>query len=284
MSAGTINSEEDFAEFNIFDEATIAGISNRSINFEEINAVINLSVRSDREGTGSINLSAGRLFENQSPLINVEATNVPNNTAINSEYEIVDSINNDSPGIRYNVDESTMTQPSSPAGTETDFNQENSTGEISSTASTDNRNKQFELNLLNANARSLSKKIGSLIDMFDCYEVTIATLTETWFKDGKQLEAELLDLNYGEDITLLSRCRNGRGGGVAIAFNSALINMKEFKLPDNKYEMVCAVCNTAHSNRKIAVISVYIPPRQRVATTNKLKECLALPAMTIPLY
>ena len=78
----------------------------------------------------------------------------------------------------------------------------------------------MKLNIMNANARSLNNKIGSLIESFEEFQLTIALLTETWFRDGFDLQRELLDLELGEDVTLLVRNRAGRGGGVAIGFNN----------------------------------------------------------------
>ena len=61
---------------------------------------------------------------------------------------------------------------------------------------------------------------------------------------------------------------------MAIAARSTRLNLKEFKLPRNNYEMVCAVGSSSKAKRKIAVISIYIPPKQKASTTEKMKECL----------
>ena len=133
----------------------------------------------------------------------------------------------------------------------------------------------INFNFINANARSLNNKIESLIELFNEYELSAAILTETWFKNGRNLNNELLDLECAEDISIIARNRSSRGGGVAIAYNNISLNMKEYKIPGNTFEMVCAIGNTSKSQRKIAIVSIYVPPRQRVATTAKLKACLA---------
>ena len=69
-------------------------------------------------------------------------------------------------------------------------------------------------------------------------------------------------MECAEEVGFITRNRAGRGGGVAIAFKKTKMNMKEFKLPNNKYEAVCALGNTTKSSRKIALISVYIPPTE----------------------
>ena len=45
----------------------------------------------------------------------------------------------------------------------------------------------------------------------------------------------------GENIAIIAKNRPSRGGGVAVAFDSNKIKMKEFKIPGNTYEMVCAI-------------------------------------------
>ena len=103
--------------------------------------------------------------------------------------------------------------------------------------------------------------------MYQEFGLSASILTETWFWSGEKSREEMDDLEHGENIGLITRNRSGRGGGVAVAFNINALNLKEFKLPGNTYEMVCAVGSSAASNRKIAIISIYIPPKQRVETT-----------------
>ena len=51
-----------------------------------------------------------------------------------------------------------------------------------------------------------------------------------------------------EDIGIIARNRNGRGGGVAVAYRNTAVTMKEFSFPDNRYEVVCAVGNFSTFN------------------------------------
>ena len=135
--------------------------------------------------------------------------------------------------------------------------------------------KYIDMNIINANARSLNKKLGSLIESFDEYDLSVALLTETWFSSGRDLERERLDLEYGENVALITKNRPGRGGGVAVAYDTAKMVMKEFKFPGNKYELVCAVGNSTAGNRKVAAIAVYIPPNQKKNETKKLPDCIS---------
>ena len=113
------------------------------------------------------------------------------------------------------------------------------------------------------------------MDVFEENDISLAILTETWFRSGRELDNELLDLQSAENISLITKNRCSRGSGVAVAYRSNQINMKEFKLHNNNFEIVCAVGSSGTTKRKIAVLSIYIPPRQKVATTAKLKECVS---------
>ena len=48
--------------------------------------------------------------------------------------------------------------------------------------------------IINTNARSLAPKISSFIDCFKEMEANIAVITETWFRDGPELDEALDDL------------------------------------------------------------------------------------------
>ena len=124
-------------------------------------------------------------------------------------------------------------------------------------------NKFGELNIINANARSLNNKMQSLIEVFEEYNISIAVLTETWFRTGRSLDREAEELESGQEIALITRNRSTRGGGVAVAYNKRLVRMNEFKLPGNKFEMICAVGNTPDTNRKIAVFFDLYPSKPK---------------------
>ena len=76
---------------------------------------------------------------------------------------------------------------------------------------------------MNTNARSLCPKINSLIDAFNETGAAITTITETWFRDCPELDADLLDIENGTGVSFICKNRkpaaNGVAyGGVAIAF------------------------------------------------------------------
>jgi hypothetical protein len=50
------------------------------------------------------------------------------------------------------------------------------------------------MTVINTNARSLYPKINSLIDNITELEADFCVVTETWFKDGANLDRNMVDL------------------------------------------------------------------------------------------
>ena len=80
------------------------------------------------------------------------------------------------------------------------------------------------------NARSLTPKMESLADAFGSLGTQIGMVTETWFKGGRKLDEGLLDFEGATGIRIIHKSRDGRargrGGGVAIAFDTRACNLK----------------------------------------------------------
>ena len=133
-------------------------------------------------------------------------------------------------------------------------------------------------NFLLANARSLAPKITSLIDSMSNLRCDFAMITETWFKGGAALNAELSDIEQATGVKLLCRHRQaGRkstGGGVALAFNVGRCNLKK-KSVKSKHEILCVTGKIAKILRPFAIFTVYIPPDIKVADLTSLCEDLA---------
>ena len=70
------------------------------------------------------------------------------------------------------------------------------------------------------------------------------------------------DLLNGANIAFIRKDRGRRGGGVAICYDPTKMSMKNYPVPqlDKKTEIVCALGNTSLTKRKIALVSVYMPP------------------------
>ena len=72
-------------------------------------------------------------------------------------------------------------------------------GEDFSSSKTDAapKGRPMDMTIINTNARSLCPKIGSLIDCFNELDAGIAVVTETWLRDGLELEKDKEDLSRG---------------------------------------------------------------------------------------
>ena len=79
---------------------------------------------------------------------------------------------------------------------------------LSNTSFNTAERKTIELNIVNANARSLNNKIESMVEVFEEFDVSVAVISETWFEDGKRLEREINDLENGEDLSIVARNRH----------------------------------------------------------------------------
>ena len=107
-------------------------------------------------------------------------------------------------------------------------------------------------------------------------DLQFSMITETWFTNNKNVQNEIDEVESGQNIGLVCKNRKGkRGGGVAIAFNKIKMNLKKYTIPNNTFEMVCAVGNTVEDTRKFAVFVLYIPPSQKSEVTTQMMSCLS---------
>ena len=131
------------------------------------------------------------------------------------------------------------------------------------------------LNLACANARSIAKKIDSLITLFEENHLHFAILTETWLTNKLCPPRVLNDLAHGANLSFIRRDRGSRGGGVAICYNPNKIRFTKFPASQqDKTEIVCAVGNCQLTRRKIIAISVYIPPSLTAAELRTAVESM----------
>ena len=86
------------------------------------------------------------------------------------------------------------------------------------------------------NACSLRTKLNSLKNTLNELGTDVCLLTETWFKNIDKINYELEDFKHQSNYEFirLDRKDDRRGGGVAICFNSNLIQMSKAKLPPTK--------------------------------------------------
>ena len=125
------------------------------------------------------------------------------------------------------------------------------------------------------NARSLPPKIVAMIECFRELDLSFFTITETWLLSNSQTAKEINDLAQSENISLLTRNRSGRGGGVAVAFDSTKMTLKTERLTGNDYEIHCAVGCLNSMKRKIVILTVYVPPKTTVPRFQALASFLS---------
>ena len=114
-------------------------------------------------------------------------------------------------------------------------------------------------------------KIDSLIDCFEELHADIAIITETWLKDGSELDLDMANLQHGAGICgLTQNCPPNQAGishgGVAVLYKKKIGSFKkiDFPNPDN-FEVLPVIGSFNGSSRKVVVVAAYIPPNYTVA-------------------
>ena len=94
----------------------------------------------------------------------------------------------------------------------------------------------------------------------------VAVVTETWLKDGDELDRIVQDLELGSGYDMLHKNRRPgeRGvahGGVALLWKVGQISFKQLDIKNpNDYEILAAAGAVPGQRRKLVVLSCYIPP------------------------
>ena len=138
------------------------------------------------------------------------------------------------------------------------------------------------LSFINANARSLKPKLESLDDCFQEKDLSFATLTETWFQDGRDFEvmkADMID-EYGLEMIARNRdnaAANGRlYGGVAFIFRRNCCSFKEYKIYNQDMHEILACVGTVKGIKgKVFVINCYAPPNLTTLRARMLVEFIS---------
>ena len=116
------------------------------------------------------------------------------------------------------------------------------------------------MNVLLINARSLAPKLISLVDTMEESNGSLALITETWLKRDRTVDQYIQNMADGFGYGCIRRDRQeGNGGGVAIVFNTAHVQLQQIKT-GGKHEIVAAVGRRTGQRRKLVVINAYIPP------------------------
>ena len=120
------------------------------------------------------------------------------------------------------------------------------------------------------NSRSISAKVISVLENFTELDLDFMIMSETWLRRGKQSKEVLTQLRE-RGLEIIRRDRDSRGGGVAIIYRTSKLRLKEaFRFPAD-IEAVCATGKSVENNRKILIISAYIPPKTEAAALLRFK-------------
>ena len=125
------------------------------------------------------------------------------------------------------------------------------------------------------NARSLSPKIDSLVDMFDTLGIDFAAISETWLEDNERFMKNVRTLENKENLIIISRNRKARGGGVAIIYNKNKMSLNPVGMRGCDLEVVAAIGRTTQDDRKLLIISAYYPPNLKREGVDRLNDAIS---------
>ena len=128
------------------------------------------------------------------------------------------------------------------------------------------RNPGINFNIASTNARSIAPKMNSMIECFRNLDLCFFAVTETWLRNDRRTRGEISDVAASEKIAIITRSRDTRGGGVAIAYDTERVEMREEKIRANKWEVLFVKGQLQGIRRKICVVVVYVPPKTTRAT------------------
>ena len=102
-----------------------------------------------------------------------------------------------------------------------------------------------------------------------------------WLKDDSKLKEALMDLNEGENISMIThnrKTRNGRrtaGGGIAVAYNRTKISLSEIKIRRGKAELLCVSGKIPNISRRLVIIGFYLPPKINANRREDALSCMS---------
>ena len=129
--------------------------------------------------------------------------------------------------------------------------------------------------------KALDPKVDYLLDAFQSLKLHFACITETWFHGGKDLSVRLNNVEGVSGIRFVHKSRDGRtksrGGGVAVAFDTATCNFKKRQLKHltKGHEVVCVIGRIGKIGKTVAILTVYVPPSMKAGEFATMNEALA---------
>lgn len=100
-------------------------------------------------------------------------------------------------------------------------------------------------------------------------------------RDCPKINKLLQDYEDANSYAIIRKDRGGqrRGGGIAIMYNKASIDMKRAHLPHSHFEVMAAVGRRMGQRKKIVILAAYVPPnynadRSKNMMMDFLNDCL----------
>ena len=131
--------------------------------------------------------------------------------------------------------------------------------------------------MINTNARSIKPKMNCFVDNFKELDLTFAIVTETWLKDGNELDQQVESFLFGKGLALFTKNRppgpaGFSHGGIAIVTRDSTTKFKPYNFPNpEEYEVMAITGRIFKLSRPMFIIACYVPPNYRVP---RAKSCL----------
>ena len=112
----------------------------------------------------------------------------------------------------------------------------------------------------------MKPKLNFLATCFKINNLSFALLNETWlYKGDPQAKKLLSDIKIEHNIEIIRRDRDSRGGGVAVAFDSSLMNLRKLDLSalngKKRFEILAVRGKVKGYKNEITAFSCYLPPK-----------------------
>lgn len=124
-------------------------------------------------------------------------------------------------------------------------------------------------NFMNVNARSMTKKFEDIIDLLDSQETDAAVITETWLNSKSvQFEGIINHFRERSPFHIIVKNREARtGGGVAVIVRKEKGHASEFICSTSlqSLEVLPVACSVKGFAKKLLIVAVYRPPKERAA-------------------
>ena len=117
------------------------------------------------------------------------------------------------------------------------------------------KKKENMLTIINTNARSLCPKLDSLVNCFTELTADVSIITETWMRDGPELEELVSDFKKATGWACIAKNRQANlntgvvHGGIAVFYRTSVASFKKIDIDVGEFEILLVVGTLAGSSR-----------------------------------